>query len=120
MFMYHSDGRSFNVSFKSTMVVNSVGKTVRQTTCRFAIVDNTKVGKARYTNVYIGVAMQNSKDADSRPIGQERAFGNAIKQFSKEERAKMWLQYDPTMKLDAHSGNADARPGKVPASSAVV
>lgn len=93
MFINHSDGRSFNVRFYSYIVVNDIGKNIRQTTCKIATVDETKTGKERYNNVSIGHAYQNSKDKDSRPIGQKRAFGNTIKVFSKEERAKMWKQY---------------------------
>ena len=95
----HSDGRSLNVKFYSHFVTNSVNKSVRQTVCKLATVDETKVGKDKYTNVAEGVATQNSKDVDSRPEGQRRAFGNAIKAFPKAERMKMWRQYDPTMKL---------------------
>lgn len=97
MFINHSDGRSFNVKFISHFVKNSVEKTVRETTCKLAVVDETKTGKDRYDNIAEGVARQNSKDKDSRAEGKRRAFGNAIKAFSKEERIKMWRQYDPTI-----------------------
>ena len=95
----HSDGRSLNVKFNSYFVTNSVGKSVRQTICRLATVDETKTGKDKYTNVAEGVATQNSKDVDSRPLGQRYAFGEAIKAFPKAERARMWRQYDPTMQI---------------------
>ena len=100
MTINHSDGRSFNVRFFSRMVENSVGKIVRETTCKLATVDETKVGRERYNNVAIGTVRQNGKEADSRPQGQKYAFGEAIKAFPKEERVKMWRQYDPTMKIE--------------------
>lgn len=96
----HSDGRSFNVKFYSRMVKNDVEKVVRETTCKLATVDETKVGKERYNNVAVGTSRQNSKDRDSRPEGRRVAFGNAIKAFSKDERACMWRQYDPAMTLE--------------------
>jgi len=115
MNIIHEDGRSLNVKFYSHFVKNSVGKMVRQTTCKLATVDETRTGKDKYTNVAEGVATQNSKDVDSRPEGQRIAFGNAIKAFPKAERIKMWRQYDPTMKLEVKVTpvKVDAVAGKV-------
>lgn len=95
----HSDKREFNVKFYSHMVVNSVGRTVRETTCKLATVDETKVGKERYTNVAVGTVRKNGKEVDSRPKGRDAAFGKAITAFPKEERIKMWRQYNPDMQL---------------------
>jgi hypothetical protein len=100
MFIVDAQNRNLNVKFYSRMVKNDVGKVVRETTCKLATVDNSKSGKERYTNVAVGVSRQNSKDRDSRPEGRRVAFGNAIKAFSKDERASMWRQYDPTMTLE--------------------
>lgn len=96
----HSDERSFNVKFYSRIVANSIGKPSRQTICKLATVDDTKLGKERYTNVAVGTVVRNHKDADSRPEGRDKAFGKAIQAFPKEERIKMWRQYNPTMQLE--------------------
>jgi len=100
MFISHSDGRSFHVKFFSHLVENKVNKTVRETTCKLATVDESKTGKDRYDTVTVGTACQNSKDQDSRPKGQKTAFGKAISIFPKEERIKMWRQFNPDMKLE--------------------
>ena len=103
MYVMHSDGRSLNVNFYSRFTENSIGKPARQTTCKLATVDDTKVGKERYTNVAVGIVIRNNKDADSRPEGRDKAFGEAIKAFPKEERRKMWRQYSPSMQLEGET-----------------
>jgi hypothetical protein len=100
MFINHSDGRSFKVTFSSHFVKNSVGREVRETTCKFATVDDAKTGRDKYETVATGVARQNSKDRDSRSVGQRVALGRAIQGFPKNERASLWLQYDPNMQID--------------------
>lgn len=101
MFINHSDGRKFHVSFRSHFVENSVGKHVRETTCKMAIIDDVKIGRDRYNTLAHGTVRQNSRDRDSRPEGRKKAFGEALKYFSKMERVLMWHQYDPFMKLDS-------------------
>jgi len=96
----HSDGRSFNVKFYSHMVENKVKNIVRETTCKLALVDESKTGKDKYTDVAVGVVRKRNGENDSRPIGRMYAFGAAIKKWDKAERIKMWRQYDPTMKLE--------------------
>ncbi len=100
MNIMHSDGRSFNVKFYSRFKENSIGIKDRQTTCKLATVDDTKVGKDKYEDVAVGVVMRNNKDADSKTAGRTKAFGVAIKEFPKAERIKMWRQYDPSMQLE--------------------
>lgn len=100
MFINHSDGRSFNVKFYSRFTENSIGRKARQTTCKLATVDDTKVGKERYNNVAEGSVIRNNKDVDSRSAGRDKAFGEAIKKWDKAERVKMWRQYNPTMQLE--------------------
>lgn len=96
----HSDGRFLNVKFYSRFVKNSIGRPARQTTCKLATVDETKVGKDKYDNVAVGTVIRNNKDVDSRPVGRDKAFGEAIKKWDKAERVKMWRQYNPTMQLE--------------------
>ena len=103
MFISHPDGRSFKVTFSSHFVENSVGKEVRETTCKIATVDNTKIGRDKYDTVVTGIACQNSKDRDSRATGQRAAFSRAIQGFPKNERAALWRQYDPNMKIDGET-----------------
>lgn len=100
MNIQHSDGRELNVKFYSRFTANSIGKPARQTTCKLATVDDTKTGKERYNNVAVGTVVRNHKDVDSRPQGRKKAFGEAIKAFSKTERIRMWRQYDPSMQLE--------------------
>ena len=100
MFINHSDGRSFNVKFYSNFAANSIGRPARRTTCKLATVDETKVGKDKYTDVSVGFVTRNHKDVDSRTAGRDKAFGEAIKKWDKAERVKMWRQYDPTMQLE--------------------
>jgi len=103
MFINHSDGRSFHVKFYSHFVTNDCGSNVRETTCKLAIVDDTKTGRERYNTLAEGTVRQNVTERDSKPQGRKYAFGKAIKAFSKKERVLMWRQYDPFMKLDAKS-----------------
>ena len=88
------DGRELNVRFYSRKVKNSVGKVVRETTCKLAIVDESKTGRERYDNVAVGTALQNSKDRDNKAVGQKKAFANAILSFPKDDRIHLWQQFD--------------------------
>ena len=112
----HSDGRIFNVNFYSHMVENKVKKIVRETTCKLAIVDESKTGRDKYTDVAVGTVRKRNGEVDSSPIGREYAFGAAIKKWDKAERLKMWRQYNPTMKLEevkAKAVKVDAVAGQV-------